>query len=1337
MEAFFRGQIDYFLFLYGLSFVFLIAAVLALKKQGALPLPWNWLILFGTAQTFYQWSFLLTWSFGDGFLFSSVRTLIDGISFLFLIEFGRASAEIRTGRPGRWIFIPLLGLAALGGLDGVEGLSVSIRYVLALAGGIWASAIFLSPQGNPNKKKALFYLKAAGICFALYTAGMVVIVPGAAFFPSSVINSDNFFTQMGFPGEFFQGVPLLLFSILLWSYLRAYRGREISRYMKSDKVLKNLFLSAIFIILLLGWITTEYWGDRTYRELNENNSIKTGLLVSNIKMSLSMAGEAADSMSRSPWIIQALVSGAAPDIERANSVLDRYARSMGLSACYLLDIRGRVVASSDRNAPDSYLGKELGDRQYFREAAGGHPGLHLEISVAGSSDDGYYAAYPVKDSKGRVAGAVVARKGTGEIGIELERYAYCFLVNPEDTIVMSSSPDMVQKKFRLSEDGFRYPALIGVDGDNPDYTMVADIPSESNVVFHGRHYLISRQEIFSDGWRVVVLNPANQIWINRLFSIFTTLALCVLIVFFYVTLQTLMAAAAQVAISERRYYGLVNGSPNCVMLFDLEGRFMDINRSGLETMGWKRDDIIKRKFSEIWPEDLSREVEEAVSRVAGGGLYSFEGHCYRPDGVQVIWSVALYPIYDDEGNCQNIVGVSTNITGRRRAEKALRESEEKFRNLFDSANDAIIIMDGLVFTDCNPKTLQMFGCSREMIIGKSLVDFSPELQYKGESSEKVAMEHIKAVLDGESRKFQWTSLRPDGTVFETEINLSRVRLKDRYYVQAILRDITERKQREEQLRLHAAALQHAANAIAITDLKGVITWINPAFTSLTGYTEEEALGKNIAMLRSGNIDSNYYKNIWKTIVSGQVWQGEVQNRHKDGRLYIEEEAVTPVLNEWGEITHFVIIKQDVTDRRQQEQQLSYMATHDPLTSLPNRRVLEESLVRALARAERGVPSTLLFMDLDNFKLVNDTLGHGAGDQVLFTFTRVIQGLLRSEDLLTRFGGDEFAVLLEGTGVEEAQLIAERMRREVEEYSFLLDNESFHLTLSIGLVVIGGGLDPGVLLSRADAAMYLAKEQGRNRVVVYHPEDDVMARLTETSHWMTKIKNALAEGRFVLHYQPLYRLSDSEIAHYEVLVRMLDEGGNLVYPGVFIPVAERYGLMSQVDRWVFIRVMDLLRERRNIRLFVNLSGSSLADEALLSFIETQLRESGVDPSRLGFEITETAVVQDLAATERWVRRLKALGCRFALDDFGAGFNSFIYLHNLPVDQIKIDGYYIKTLENDPTRIALVQAMHSLALSLGMETVAEFVENEAILDIVKQTGITYGQGYYLKRPGPDLP
>ncbi|HEX7714439.1 MAG TPA: EAL domain-containing protein [Bacillota bacterium] len=420
-------------------------------------------------------------------------------------------------------------------------------------------------------------------------------------------------------------------------------------------------------------------------------------------------------------------------------------------------------------------------------------------------------------------------------------------------------------------------------------------------------------------------------------------------------------------------------------------------------------------------------------------------------------------------------------------------------------------------------------------------------------------------------------------------------------------------------------------------------------------------------------------------------------------------------------------------RRKQEQQLSYLATHDPLTGLPNRRLLEYEMKKVISQHQPAKWPAFLLMDLDNFKFVNDTMGHAAGDQVLIKLTAMIKDMTLGKDLLSRFGGDEFALLLtDCTDPGEAQCVAERICQAVAEYRFVFEKNSFHLGLSIGIVMIDGmNTDPGVILSQADTAMYSAKRQGRNRVQVYQP-DDTMIRLSETSNWASQIKDALEEDRLQLFYQPVVHLTDSRIDHYEALVRLRNPNGDLIAPQVFIPAAEQFGLMPQLDRWVVKHVIRALQENPEIRIFMNLSSFGLADQSFLATIENALVDGGIEPKRLGFEITETALVQDLHRAQRWIESLKILGCRFALDDFGAGFNSFLYLRHLPIDQLKLDGLFIKNLGREPIQKPLVQAMHQLAGALGIETVAECVEDAESLEILKEIGVSFGQGFYLGVP-----
>ena len=431
------------------------------------------------------------------------------------------------------------------------------------------------------------------------------------------------------------------------------------------------------------------------------------------------------------------------------------------------------------------------------------------------------------------------------------------------------------------------------------------------------------------------------------------------------------------------------------------------------------------------------------------------------------------------------------------------------------------------------------------------------------------------------------------------------------------------------------------------------------------------------------------------------------------------------------------LQREITERKQAEAQLTYLATHDYLTSISNRYSFEESLKKAVAKANRGKVSALLIIDIDNFKLVNDTKGHAAGDDLLISVANILKENLRQSDTLARLGGDEFGVLLEETTVNEARLVADKFRQITEENDFcLLKYGCFNLSLSIGVVMIDGTLNSQRLLALADTSLYTAKEQGRNRVVLLDPKEETTNKFEEINYLITQVKNAIKEDKFVLHFQPVVRVGNGKIVHHEVLIRMKGEDGELISPRTFIPVAERFGLMPQIDRWVVGASLDALQQHPGLKLFVNISGISLSEESLLEYIKEKITQGGIEPSRMGFEITETAAVKDMLLARQWIERLKILGCRFALDDFGTGFSSFSYLRMLPVDYLKIDGSFISNLDKDPSQRALVEAMSTVARSLGKRTVAEYVENGSILEILHELKIDCAQGYFLGMPTPNI-
>lgn len=540
----------------------------------------------------------------------------------------------------------------------------------------------------------------------------------------------------------------------------------------------------------------------------------------------------------------------------------------------------------------------------------------------------------------------------------------------------------------------------------------------------------------------------------------------------------------------------------------------------------------------------------------------------------------------------------------------------------------------------------------------------------------------------------------------------------------------------ERIQLQTTALEATANAVVITDREGRVEWVNRAFTDLTGFELAEAFGETLRILKSGVQADFYYEKMWETILGGHVWRGEIQNRRKDGTVYVEEQTITPVTGTDGAIHHFVAVKQDVTQRKRTEERILYLALHDPLTDLGNRRSVEEGLERVVARARRGVPGSLLFLDLDHFKVVNDTLGHAAGDTVLVELARLLGTICRPGDEIARLGGDEFVLVLEGIPADAGRMMAERLRRAVHEHRFEVGGSRFDLSVSVGVAPIDGRLNPSALLALADSALYAAKERGRNRVVLVDGSVSPTP-LSEASVWASRVKDALRDRRFLLAYQPIFHLETGRIAHYEALLRLRDEGGGLVGPGAFLPAAEQFGLLPQVDIWVVDEVLSILKRRDDVEVFVNLSGASLGEEGHLLALEERIRESGLGRRRLAFEVTETTAVRDIIAAREWMRRLRELGCRFALDDFGIGFSSFSYLQSLPADFVKIDGSFIRDLDTNLANQALVKAIDTVAHTLGKETIAEQVENLGSVAVLRELGVEYGQGFVLGEPKPDLP
>jgi len=582
----------------------------------------------------------------------------------------------------------------------------------------------------------------------------------------------------------------------------------------------------------------------------------------------------------------------------------------------------------------------------------------------------------------------------------------------------------------------------------------------------------------------------------------------------------------------------------------------------------------------------------------------------------------------------------------------------------------------------------------------------------------------------------------------------------------IVWDITARKLQEletaEQKELAEVTLASIGDGVVTTDEKGNTRFLNRVAEQLTGWSQELASGLPIEQT---------LKLVYETQQPGdaqlpQALRPDMPNapEHvatrclrlrqsigvtdgtllitRDGRSIAIEDSASPIWSGQGDMLGTVVVFRDVSHERKLAQQLSWYASHDTLTGLMNRREFERQIATALHSAKHEAHThALLYIDLDQFKIVNDTCGHSAGDVLLQLLAKMLQTQMRDSDVLARLGGDELGVLLPHCPPNQATLIADQLRQSIKNFRFVWDSRSFEIGASIGLVEINhDSRSMTDLLMAADQACYLAKEQGRNRVHHYMESDLKLAQRQGEMQWVSRLNEAFEHNYFRLFALPIVHLGAHGEEHDEVLIRIQNSKGDLILPGAFIPAAERYDLMVAIDRWVIRAVCDHVRnerlaQRANGTLYsVNLSGTSLNDEGLHDYILAQFAEFGVDPAKICFEITETAAIANLPTAQVFMSRLKALGCRFSLDDFGSGLSSFAYLKALPVDYLKIDGMFIRDIKSNAINCALVKAINEVGHVMGMLTVAEYVEDDETLNLVRGLGVDYAQGHAVGLPRP---
>ncbi len=683
--------------------------------------------------------------------------------------------------------------------------------------------------------------------------------------------------------------------------------------------------------------------------------------------------------------------------------------------------------------------------------------------------------------------------------------------------------------------------------------------------------------------------------------------------------------------------------------------------------------------------------------------------------------------------------------------EVLEQSEEKYRLLVENIPAVVWVSDregNIVFISPNVE---------------NFCGFTPEEFYEKGNALWFGRIHPE---DVDLVKRAYVLLFDSGNRYDVEYRVKRKNgewmwLNDRavttyekdgiMYAEGVFSDITERKFAEEEIRRLFTAIDQSINIVFITDVKGHIEYVNSMFEQVTGYTKREAIGQNPRILASGETSHAEYEELWGTITAGKTWRGIFKNKKKNGQYYWVNGLITPIRNEKGQITNFLAIQEDITEKMQSEEKIRYLASYDELTGLRNRTCFMEQLNEWLSHYKSyNQTGVLLLMDIDGFRFINDTYGHSTGDKVLHHVAEFLITTLFEidkhhvnkdvrESILGRMGGDEFAIFLPARDEKEGIETAEEIRKRLEKSRFV--EMPGHVTASIGVVLYPrDGSTTKELTTRADASVYHAKELGHNRIHLYHTEDLVLEKMHSRMEWKGRIQKAIEEERFEPWFQPILDLKDSQIHHYEALARMRDTNGETILPGAFVDTAEMLGLISAIDRIIIRKtlktLLNLCKQGKVLSLSMNLSGKDLDEKEFLEFLKSAITETGADPRRLIFEITETAAVRNLDSAIKFIRELRLIGCCFSLDDFGVGFTSFKYLKEMEVDYIKIDGSFIQNLHKTQGDHIFVKAIANVAKGMGIKTIAEFVENGEIIKILKDYGVDYAQGYFIGKPSPEV-
>ncbi|MFZ5967848.1 MAG: EAL domain-containing protein [Bacillota bacterium] len=663
----------------------------------------------------------------------------------------------------------------------------------------------------------------------------------------------------------------------------------------------------------------------------------------------------------------------------------------------------------------------------------------------------------------------------------------------------------------------------------------------------------------------------------------------------------------------------------------------------------------------------------------------------------------------------------------------LEEVEAKFNNLVEKSLTGIYIIQDERFVYVNPRFAEIFGYTYEEFIDMPVRDIAYE------EDRELVLNNLKKRIYGEidSIRYQFRGLTKDHQVIYVEVLGNQFTYQGKKSIIGSLIDISERVKNHEKLRMANEIFENTIEGIVVTDIKGNIHWVNPAFSKITGYTLEEVLGKNPRILKSDRHDDAFYRNLWSTLRRTGQWKGEIWNRRKNGEVYPEWMTISTIKNDFEEPVRYISVFNDITERILKEEHIKYQAYHDALTGLPNRLLVNDRLEVALTHAQRNKEQiAVMFIDLDRFKNINDTLGHAMGDMLLKEVAQRLVQCVRKGDTVARLGGDEFIIILENIKhVEYVVDIVQKIFTSLS-HSYLLKDHEIFVTGSIGISIFPmDGEDVDTLIKHADTAMYRAKEQGRNTYQLF--TSSMNERAMERLSLENDLRKAIIKNEFLVYYQPQMEIKTGNIIGAEALIRWMHPTMGLVPPGQFIPIAEETGLIEQIGEWVLMEACCQMKAWHNqgfgdMKISVNLSMRQFHQGDLVEKVNAALKNAKLAPKYLDLEITESCAMQDPDFTISVISQLRAQGVTFSIDDFGTGYSSLALLKAFPIHKLKIDKSFIHDIDEVSENLAIVLAIIDMAHRLKLRITAEGVETEKQLELLRIHLCDEVQGYLLSPP-----